>query len=94
VPTTATPPITSEWPFMYLVVECTTMSMPSSSGRWLIGLAKVLSHTLRMPRARHSAAMACRSASFSIGLVGVSTHTIFVSGRSAPASASGSVRST
>ena len=45
VPTTATPPITSEWPFMYLVVECTTMSMPSSSGRWTMGLAKVLSHT-------------------------------------------------
>ena len=50
-PTTATPPTTSEWPFRYLVVECTTMSKPSSSGRWQYGLAKVLSATVRMPRA-------------------------------------------
>ena len=45
LPTTATPPITSEWPFRYLVVECTTMSKPSSSGRCTHGLAKVLSAT-------------------------------------------------
>ena len=44
-PTIATPPITSEWPFRYLVVECTTMSKPSSSGRCTNGLAKVLSAT-------------------------------------------------
>ena len=44
-PTTATPPIMSEWPFRYLVVECTTMSKPSSSGRCTHGLAKVLSAT-------------------------------------------------
>ena len=41
----AAPPITSEWPLRYLVVECTTMSKPSSSGRWIHGEAKVLSHT-------------------------------------------------
>ncbi len=90
----ATPPITSEWPLMYLVVECTTMSNPCSSGRWMIGLANVLSHTHRMPRAWHRLAMAVRSASLSIGLVGVSTHTMRVAGVMAAASASGSDRST
>ena len=37
------PPTTSEWPPRYLVVECTTKSAPSSSGRWLAGVANVLS---------------------------------------------------
>jgi hypothetical protein len=46
---TATPPMTSEWPFRYFVAECTTISMPSSSGRWLYGLANVLSAAVRMP---------------------------------------------
>ena len=50
IATMATPPITSEWPFRYLVAECTTTSKPSSSGRCTHGLAKVLSATLRMPR--------------------------------------------
>ena len=35
----------SLWPFRYLVVECSTMSAPSSSGRWKNGVAKVLSTT-------------------------------------------------
>ena len=30
---TTQPPTTSEWPLMYLVVEWTTISTPSSSGR-------------------------------------------------------------
>src|SRR6202034_537352 len=37
------PPTTSLWPFRYLVVECMTMSAPSSSGRCHIGERKVLS---------------------------------------------------
>ena len=32
-PISTTPPTASEWPLMYLVTECTTMSKPSSSGR-------------------------------------------------------------
>ena len=31
---TAMPPTESEWPFRNFVVEWTTMSAPSSSGRW------------------------------------------------------------
>ena len=31
---TSIPPTMSLWPFRYLVVECSTMSAPSSSGRW------------------------------------------------------------
>jgi len=58
-----------------------------------MGLANVLSHTVSTPRARHSAATARRSASFSIGLVGVSIQTSLVSGRSARSSAPGSARS-
>ncbi len=34
-PTTSAPPTTSEWPPMYLVVECITASKPNSSGRWM-----------------------------------------------------------
>ena len=37
------PPTTSECPPRYFVVECTTASAPSSSGRWLTGVANVLS---------------------------------------------------
>ena len=33
-PTTRQPPTVSEWPAMYLVVECMTTSKPCSSGRW------------------------------------------------------------
>ena len=43
--TTATPPTLSECPFRNFVVECTTMSAPSASGRWKNGLMKVLSTT-------------------------------------------------
>ncbi len=40
-----TPPVTSLWPFRYLVALCIARSTPSASGCWLIGLAKVLSIT-------------------------------------------------
>ena len=91
--TTSAPPTMSEWPFRYLVTECMTTSAPCSSGRWAQGVAKVLSTTIRMPRARVTSATASRSTSLSMGLVGVSTQTIRVSGRSAPVSSSGSDRS-
>ncbi len=93
-PTTAMPPITSEWPLRYLVAEWTTMSKPSSSGRCTQGLAKVLSAAQRMPRARQISAIARRSARRSSGLVGVSTQTSLVSGVSAACRRAGSVRST
>ncbi|MNY02362.1 hypothetical protein D3C86_1349330 [compost metagenome] len=93
-PTTAMPPITSEWPLRYLVVECSTMSKPSSSGRWIHGLAKVLSATQMMPRARQVRAMAARSVRRSSGLLGVSTMTMRVSSCRDASNAARSVRST
>ena len=93
-PTTATPPTMSEWPFRYLVVECTTASAPSSSGRWIQGLAKVLSTTVQMPRPLAKRTTASMSTSFSIGLVGVSIQISRVSGCTAAASASRSLMST
>ena len=45
--TTTMPPTMSECPLMYLVTECTTRSMPRSSGRCTNGEAKVLSTTVR-----------------------------------------------
>ena len=59
------PPTISEWPFRYLVAECSTISKPSSSGRWIMGEAKVESATVRMPRALPISAMAARSATLS-----------------------------
>ena len=48
--------MTSEWPPRYFVVECTTKSAPSSSGRWLTGVANVLSTaTIAPPPASHDA---------------------------------------
>ncbi len=90
----AAPPITSECPLMYLVVECTTMSKPCSSGRWIQGEANVLSHTASSPRLRAIAATACRSTSLRSGLVGDSTHSILVSGLIAFSSSSVLERST
>ena len=45
------PPMTSEWPPRYFVVEWTTMSAPSSSGSWRYGVANVLSTTTSAPAA-------------------------------------------
>ena len=39
------PPITSEWPPRYFVVECSATSAPSASGCWRYGVANVLSTT-------------------------------------------------
>jgi hypothetical protein len=79
----ATPLITSEWPLRYLVAECTTTSMPCSSGRCTQGDAKVLSATVMMPRALATSATIARSTSLSSGLEGVSTQIILVCGLSA-----------
>ena len=86
--TTAAPPTTSEWPPQYLVVEWITMSAPRVSGCWRYGDAKVLSTTSRAPASWATPASASMSAIPSNGLVGVSIHTILVSGRMAARTAS------
>ncbi len=88
------PPTVSLWPLMYLVVECTTTSMPSSSGRWKYGERKVLSQTETIFCAPAISATRARSTSFSVGLVGVSTQTILVFGVSAASRVPGFERST
>ena len=90
--TTTAPDTESEWPPRYLVAECTTASAPSSSGRWYTGVANVLSTATKASRAR--ATIAGTSITFSVGFVGVSTHTSFVSGVTAASTASRSVWST
>lgn len=47
--TMAAPPTTSEWPLLYFVVECTTISIPRSSGFWKYGYKKVLSQIVINP---------------------------------------------
>jgi hypothetical protein len=94
LPITTTPPMMSEWPLRYLVAECTTMSKPCSSGRWIQGLAKVLSATAISLRSCAIFATASRSISLSRGLLGVSIQIIFVSGRIAAERRAGSDMST
>ena len=65
----------SEWPPRYFVVEWTTMSAPSSSGRWRYGVAKVLSTATTAPAACAASATARMSTTFSSGFVGVSSQT-------------------
>ena len=55
------PWIRSEWPARYLVTECTTKSAPSSKGRWLTGVANVLSTATSTPRACAVRAIAAMS---------------------------------
>ena len=71
------PPTASECPPRYFVVECTTTSAPSSSGRWLAGVANVLSTATSASRLR--ATTPAMSTTLSSGLVGVSTQTRRVS---------------
>ena len=70
---------------MYLVMLCSTMSAPSSSGFWQHGVAKVLSTTTRLPLACAAAASTRTSMSFSVGLVGVSIHTSLCASATCPA---------
>ena len=62
-------------PPMNFVPLCNTMAAPCSSGRCSSGVANVESTTIRAPASRHAAAIAGRSATSSVGFVGVSTHT-------------------
>ena len=75
---TTTPPTLSLWPLRYFVVLCTTRSAPNSIGRWMYGLAKVLSTTSRRSWRCASAAAAARSVRRMTGLVGVSTNSMRV----------------
>ncbi len=74
------PATMSLWPLRYFVAECITRSTPRSSGRWLIGLANVLSNTDTTPRSRHADAIRRMSRQRSVGLVGDSNQSTFVSG--------------
>src|SRR3954465_2127516 len=74
------PPVTSEWPPRYLVVECMTKSQPRSSGRCTIG-AQVLSHAHDAPAVRAISATAEMSVIFRSGFEGVSVQMSFVVGR-------------
>ena len=69
------PPTTSLWPLRYFVVECTTMSAPSASGRCQPGDRNVLSATTSAPIACARLAMSAMSVMRSSGLLGVSIHT-------------------
>jgi hypothetical protein len=92
--TTTAPPTISEWPPIYLVTECATMSIPWSSGRCTADDAKVLSTTVMMPRSRPIAATASRSASRSSALPVVSIQMNAVFGASAARIDSGSAVAT
>ena len=93
-PATATPPVVSLWPPMYLVAECTTTSAPNSMGRQIAGEAKVESTTSEAPASCAICASAGRSETVIVGLDSVSVKTTRVSGRTAARTASGSVTST
>ena len=64
------PQIRSECPAKYFVPECMTRSMPKSAGRWLMGVAKVLSIKLMSLCCRARAVTFFRSTTRSVGLVG------------------------
>ncbi len=80
------PPITSEWPPRYFVVEWRTASAPRASGCWRYGVANVLSTTTCAPTACAASDAAAMSTMLSAGFVGVSSQTSFV--RSSRCSAS------
>src|SRR6187402_1103031 len=79
---------------MYFVVEWSTTSAPSDSGRCRIGEANVLSTTTRTPRAFAILEIASISANLRVGLVGVSNHTKRVDGVIAASNFDRSPRST
>ncbi len=65
---------------MCLVAEYTTMSAPSSSGRWYIGVENTLSTISRAPALCDSSATAWMSTRSSIGFDGLSRK-VTVAGR-------------
>ncbi len=76
------------------MLECTTASAPSSSGRWKNGVAKVLSTTSQTPRPWAISAAAAMSVMCISGLVGVSIKMSRVLSRVAAWISSGSRLST
>ena len=91
---TMTPAEVSEWPARYFVALCQTRSTPSAIGRWLTGVANVLSASVTMPRSRAIAATAAMSVISSRGLLGDSIRNSRVAGVTASAQALTSVCST
>mmetsp|Transcript_18044 Transcript_18044/g.37010 ORF Transcript_18044/g.37010 Transcript_18044/m.37010 type:complete len:204 (+) Transcript_18044:955-1566(+) len=87
---------TSEWPFKYLVAECTTRSAPRCSGDIPAGLRNVLSTTTSALGhwERLAATTRFTSTSFMVGLVGDSIQTMAVSGVSAEVSTASVDKST
>ena len=76
------------------MLECTTAVAPSPSGCWIIGVAKVLSTMTGTPLRLAMAHTRSMSKTLSIGLEGVSSQTIFVSGRKDASVSARSVMST
>ena len=87
------PPITSECPPTYLVVECTTTSAPERADAEGRASRSVVDHQQRRVLVRDVGERAMET-TLSIGLLGVSTHSIFVDSVKAESSASASPRST
>src|SRR5207247_9003273 len=90
---TTTPPITSQWPERYLVVECITRSTPRARGRCKKGVAQVLSQAVRTPADFAIATTAFKSVTAIVGFEGVSVQMRRVLGRRAARRADRSVMS-
>ena len=73
-----TPPTTSEWPFIYLVIECNAISAPNSKGLRKYGEEKVPSTTSFDPFSLHILEIAAISLILQVGLAGVYKYTILV----------------
>ena len=84
----------SLWPPRYFVVACITRSAPSRKGCCSIGVAQVLSQATRADARFAIPAIAAMSVTRMRGFDGVSTHSSRVAGRTAAATADGSVMST
>src|SRR3974377_2106666 len=69
------PATTSEWPFRYLVAECTTRSHPKSRGLQRTGVATVESAQTIAPARWARSHTASMSVIVQSGLLGVSIHT-------------------
>merc|ERR550534_102796 len=80
--------MTSVWPFMYLEMECITMSAPSDKGLWKYADMNVLSTTMigltgqSCVSAFTAWQTAVMSTNLRVGLVGDSIQTILVLGLS------------
>ena len=66
------PPTTSEWPLIYFVVECTTISAPNLIGFCNAGDKNVLSAATSAPHCLAVSVTALISVKRKIGLLGVS----------------------